>query len=45
VSSIRIKLGKEEAEKLLNSLPGGSDLYEWLAEEFLRLYEQTPLRP
>jgi len=37
---IRIKLAADEAEGILSSLPGGSELYEWLAERFVSGYSR-----
>lgn len=37
--TIRIKIGQEEAEAILASLPGGRDLYLEMAEEFIQLTE------
>jgi hypothetical protein len=36
---MRIKITSESAEALLNQLPGGKQMYEVLAEEFLNCYQ------
>ncbi|MGA9285246.1 MAG: hypothetical protein WBV85_07370 [Solirubrobacteraceae bacterium] len=35
---IRIKLADDEAQRVLEGLPGGEDLYNGLAEEFVEAY-------
>ncbi len=35
---IRIKLGSDEARRILDGVPGGSALYEQLADEFVDAY-------
>lgn len=38
---IRIKLGGDEAQRILSGLPGGPELYERLADEFVSDYSHT----
>lgn len=42
---IRIKLGKKDADRILETLPGRSELYDELAEDFLNAYGRAGRTP